>query len=113
MNNLKFSIYTLGCKTNQSESDCIASDLTGRGFLIVSIKEKPDLLFSCGAAIAPPIFLAGKILGCRLVFMEPYDFIAFPSLSGKIVSFFVDRLLVQHEVQKKHFKNAEYWGASI
>jgi len=42
MINLKFSIYTLGCKTNQSESDCIASDLISRGFQIVSLKEKPD-----------------------------------------------------------------------
>jgi len=42
MNNLKFSIYTLGCKTNQSESDCIASDLISCGFRAVSLNEKPD-----------------------------------------------------------------------
>ena len=30
-------------------------------------KEKPDLLISCGAAIAPPIFLAGKLLSCQLI----------------------------------------------
>ncbi|MCL4416906.1 MAG: tRNA (N(6)-L-threonylcarbamoyladenosine(37)-C(2))-methylthiotransferase MtaB [Actinobacteria bacterium] len=42
MNNLKFSIYTLGCKTNQSESDCITNDLISRNFQIVSLNEKPD-----------------------------------------------------------------------
>jgi len=31
----KFSIYTLGCKTNQSESDFIAKALTERGFKLV------------------------------------------------------------------------------
>lgn len=76
-------------------------------------KEKPNLIFSCGAGIAPPVFLAGKILGCKLVFMEPYDFIFYPSLSGRLVSFFVDKLLVQQRVQKKFFKKAEFWGATI
>lgn len=76
-------------------------------------KEKPDLLFSTGAGIAPPFFLVGKILGCKLIFMEPYDFIAFPSLSGRIISLFVDKLLVQHESQKKFFNKAEFWGSTI
>jgi len=44
MNNFKFLIYTLGCKTNQSESDYITSKLTGNGFRIVPLKEKPDFV---------------------------------------------------------------------
>lgn len=76
-------------------------------------KERPDVLFSCGAGIAPPIFLAGKLLGCKLIFMEPYDFIAYPSLSGRLVAPIVDKLLVQHKSQKKFFKKAEFWGATI
>ena len=82
------------------------------GFSILR-KEKPDLLFSCGAGITPPIFLAGKILGCRLIFMEPYDFISYPSLSGKLVSFIVDKLLIQQKVQKKFYSKAEFWGTTI
>jgi UDP-N-acetylglucosamine:LPS N-acetylglucosamine transferase len=82
------------------------------GFSILR-REKPDLLFSCGAGIAPPIFLAGKILCCRLIFMEPYDFISCPSLSGRLVSPIVDKLLVQHKTQKKFFKKAEFWGATL
>ena len=76
-------------------------------------KERPDLLFSCGAGIAPPVFLTGKILGCKLIFMEPYDFVAYPSLSGRLVVPIVDKLLVQHEIQKKFFKKAEYWGSTL
>ncbi len=83
-------------------------------FLAIKIlkKEKPDLLISCGAGIAPPFFLVGKILGCKLIFIEPYDFIAHPSLSGRLVKPLVDKLLVQHERQKKFFKNAEFWGST-
>jgi len=88
MNNLKFSIYTLGCKTNQSESDCIASDLISSGFLIVSLKEKPDfsIINTCSVTSASdskarqlirrikqsnPV---GKIIvtGCFVVFNEKF-----------------------------------------
>lgn len=81
--------------------------------LAILRKEKPDLLFSLGAGIAPPIFLAGKLLGCKLIFMEPYDFIAYPTLSGRLVAPILDKLLVQHKEQKEFFKKAEYWGSTI
>lgn len=76
-------------------------------------KEQPDVLFSCGAGIAPPVFLVGKLMGCKLIFMEPYDFTSHPSLSGRLVARLVDRLLVQHKCQKDFFKRAEYWGATL
>lgn len=82
------------------------------GFKIL-LKEKPDLLISCGAGIAPPVFLVGKILGCKLIFIEPYDFIAYPSLSGKMVSLLVDKLLIQNLEQRKFFKKAEFWGSTL
>lgn len=76
-------------------------------------RESPDLLISCGAGIAPPIFLIGKLLGCKLIFIETYDFIQYPSLSGRLVAPFVDKLLVQLKKQKKFYKKAEYWGATL
>lgn len=89
---------------------------TFRNFILglrILIKEKPDLLFSCGAGIAPPIFLAGKLLGCKLIFMEPFDFIAFPSLSGKMAYRIVDKFLIQQKVQEKFYPRAEFWGSSL
>ena len=82
------------------------------GFKILK-KEKPDLLVSCGAGIAPPIFLAGKLLGCKLVFMEPYDFIAYPSLSGRLIAPIADKILVQHKRPKRFYKKSQYWGGTI
>lgn len=80
------------------------------GFKIV-VKEKPDLLVSTGAGIAPPIFLAGKILGCQLIFIDSYSFVKYPSLSARIVNFLVDKLLVQHPKVVKFLKRGEFWGA--
>ncbi len=88
MNNLKFSIYTLGCKTNQSESDYIASELSSHGFHIVSLKEKPDfsIINTCTVTSASDSKArqlirrikqsnpAGKIIvtGCFVVFNEKF-----------------------------------------
>ena len=40
---MKFSIETLGCKVNQSESDFIAKKLMEKGIEPVSWKEHPDI----------------------------------------------------------------------
>lgn len=88
MNDLKFSIYTLGCKTNQSESDYIASELISHGFELVSLKEKPDfsIINTCTVTSASDSKARqlirrikksnpeGKIIvtGCFIVFNEKF-----------------------------------------
>lgn len=74
-------------------------------------RERPSLLISCGAAIAPPFFYVAKFMGIRTVFIEPYDFIAYPSLSGRLVAPIVDVLLVQHKKQLSFYRNAIFVGA--
>lgn len=76
-------------------------------------RERPDVLISCGAGIAPPFFYAGKLMGMKLVWMEPYDFIASPSLSGRLVAPVADELLVQHEEQRRFYKRAVFRGAVL
>ncbi len=75
--------------------------------------ERPKLLISSGAGIAPPFFYVGKLLGIMTVFIEPYDFVAYPSLSGRLVSPIADVMLVQHRRQKKFYRNALYKGAIL
>lgn len=48
--------------------------------------EKPSVVISCGAGIAPPFFLAAKIMGIHTIYIEPIDFIQKPSLTG-VLSF--------------------------
>lgn len=77
-------------------------------------KEKPDILISTGAGISVPFFLVGKLLfKTKLIFVEPYDFIQYPSLTGRIVYNFVDLFLIQHDFQKKWYPKAEYWGSLL
>lgn len=80
----------------------------------IFLKEKPTVLISCGAGIAIPFFIIGKIFfRIRLIYIESYDFISYPSMTGKILYRFSDLFLVQHKIQKKWYPNAKYTGSLL
>ena len=89
-----------------------------RNFLLalkILLKEKPDVMISTGAAIAVPFFIVTKFLKIKTIYIEPVDFIFFPSLTGKIIYFFnlASLFLVQDKKQKKFYKTAKFWGATL
>lgn len=61
----------------------------------VLARERPDLVFSTGAAIALPFFAQASHFGARTAFLEPVDRITSASLSGLLVYPFADQILVQ------------------
>lgn len=81
--------------------------------LQIIFRQKPDVIVSCGAGIAPPVFIAGKLLGAQLIFIDSISFVKYPSLSAKIISLFADKTLVQHEHMAKTLYGAEYWGSIL
>ncbi|GAH94597.1 unnamed protein product, partial [marine sediment metagenome] len=56
----------------------------------ILIEERPDIIVSTGAGVAVPFFYIGKLLGAKLIYMEVYDRIDSPTLTGKIVYPIVD-----------------------
>ncbi len=82
--------------------------------MVIFMKEKPTVLISCGAGIAVPFFVIGKLFfRTRVIFIESYTFTRSQSLTGKVLYQFVDLFLVQHQFQKKWYPNAQYWGSLI
>ena len=69
-------------------------------------RERPDVLVSTGAAVALPFFLVAKVLGIRTVFIECYDRITLPILTGRLCYPLSDLFVVQWEEQKKAFPEA-------
>ena len=69
-------------------------------------KEKPELIISSGAAVAVPFFYLGKIMGIKLIYIEVFDRIDKPTITGKIVYPIADRFIVQWEEQKKVYPKA-------
>ena len=74
-------------------------------------KEKPNLIVSSGAAIAVPFFYIGKLFGAKLIYIEVFDRIDKPTVTGKIVYPITDKFIVQWEEQKKVYPKAICLGS--
>jgi len=72
--------------------------------------EKPDLIISTGAGISVPFFYVGKLFGSKLIFIEVFDRIDSPTLSGRLVYPIVDAFIVQWEGQKKFYPKGQFLG---
>lgn len=76
----------------------------------ILMRERPDFIISTGAGVAVPFFWLGKLFGCKLIYMEVFDRIDSPTLTGRLVYPFTDKFLVQWEEQKAFYPKGEYWG---
>ncbi len=74
-------------------------------------KEKPDLIVSSGAAVAVPFFYLGKLFGAKTVYMEVFDRIDAPTLTGRLVHPIADRFIVQWEEMEQVYSKAINLGS--
>lgn len=79
--------------------------------LKIIIKEKPDLIISSGAAVAVPFFYIGKIFGVKLIYIEVFDRIDKPTVTGKMVYPITDKFIVEWEEMKKVYPKAIKLGS--
>ena len=81
-------------------------------FLAIRIlnKERPDVIISSGAAVAVPFFYVGKLFGAKTVYIEVFDRINKPTVTGRIVYPVTDLFVVQWEEMKKVYPKAVNLG---
>lgn len=81
-------------------------------FLKIFLKEKPDIVISCGAGQVVPCFLVSKIFGSVNVYIETFCAVDQPSLTGKLVYKLrlYDYFYVQWEELLRYFPGAKYSG---
>ncbi|MSQ02271.1 MAG: UDP-N-acetylglucosamine--LPS N-acetylglucosamine transferase [Myxococcales bacterium] len=76
--------------------------------------ERPDILVSNGAGLAVPFFWIGKLFfGCRTVYIEVYDRIDSPTLTGRLVRPVLDKMVVQWEEQKAFYPEGINLGSVL
>jgi len=63
--------------------------------------------------VAVPFFYIGKILGCKLVYIEVFDRIDLPTLTGKLVYPITDLFLLQWEEQKRFYPKGIVIGGFV
>lgn len=75
-------------------------------------KEKPDLIISTGAAVAVAFFYVGKIFyKTKNIFIEVFDRIDKPTLTGKTVYRVSDHFIVQWKEMIKVYPKAKCFGS--
>lgn len=74
-------------------------------------KEKPDLIVSSGAAVAVPFFWLGKLFGAKTIYVEVFDRIDKPTMTGRLVSPVTDRFVVQWEEMRRVYPKSVCLGS--
>lgn len=101
-------MYSCHFPTNRNLKNLIKNT-----FLAIKVlkKEKPDVIISSGAAVAAPFFYIGKLFGAKTVYIEVFDRIDKPTVTGKLVYPVTDKFIVQWEEMKKVYPKAINLGS--
>ncbi len=81
--------------------------------LRIFIKEKPGIVVSTGAGVAVPFLWLGKLFGAKTVYIEVYDRVFSPTLTGKLVYPVTDLFVLQWEEQRKFYPKGVYLGGLL
>lgn len=84
-------------------------------FLAIKIfyKTRPDVIVSNGAGIAFPFFLVAKLIRVKTVYIEVYDRVDMPSLTGRLCYPLTDLFVLQWEEQKDFYPKGVNVGRMI
>lgn len=81
--------------------------------LLLRRARRPQLIVSTGAGVAFPFFVLGRLLRIPTVFIEVYDRIDSPTLTGRLCRPFASLFLVQWEEQRRMYPEAVVVGNLI
>ncbi|MBL8929985.1 MAG: hypothetical protein JNL54_07680 [Kineosporiaceae bacterium] len=76
-------------------------------------RRRPDVVVSTGAGVAVPFFLVAKLLRVPTVYLEVYDRMDSPTLTGRLCRPFTDAMLVQWEEQRELYRGADVVGCVL
>jgi len=74
-------------------------------------RRRPDVVVSTGAAVAVPFFLAARTMRIPTVYVEVYDRIDSPTLTGRLCRPFASLFCVQWSEQTVFYKGSQLVGS--
>lgn len=69
-------------------------------------RSRPDVVVSVGAGVSVPFFLLARLFGIHTVYIECFDRITMPTLSGRLCYPMSDIFCVQWEEQLRYYPDA-------
>ncbi|GAA1249807.1 UDP-N-acetylglucosamine--LPS N-acetylglucosamine transferase [Prauserella halophila] len=76
-------------------------------------RERPDVVVSNGAGVAFPFFVVARALRVRTIYLEVFDRIDRPSLTGMLCYPLADHFCLQWEEQRRIYPEGIYVGAAL
>ncbi len=73
-------------------------------------RERPDVVVSSGAGVAFPFFLLARLFGMKTVYIEVYDRIDSPTLTGRLCHPISNLFLLQWEEQRRFYPRGQLVG---
>lgn len=73
-------------------------------------RQRPDVVVSNGAAVAFPFFLLARLFRIKTVYVEVYDRIDLPTLTGRLCYPLSDLFLLQWDEQKRFYPRGRVIG---
>lgn len=101
-------VYTCHYPTNRNIPNLIKNTILAVKILRV---EHPDVIISTGAAVAIPFFLLGRLFHSRRVFIEVFDRLDKPTITGRICHRHSDLFIVQWESMLDVYPGSVYLGS--
>jgi beta-1,4-N-acetylglucosaminyltransferase len=71
---------------------------------------RPDVVISTGAGVAFPFFVLARLFRAKTVYIEVYDRIDVPTLTGRLCYPLASRFLLQWPAQKRFYPRGEVIG---
>lgn len=75
--------------------------------------ERPDVVISDGAGVAFPFFLIARATGIRTVYLEVFDRITRPTLTGRLCYPLTELFLIQWPEQAVHYPRGQLIGCLL
>jgi len=75
--------------------------------------ERPDVVISEGAGVAFPFFLVARALGVPTAYLEVYDRITMPTLTGRLCYPITSLFLLQWPEQAQHYPRGQVIGCLL
>ena len=80
----------------------------------ICIKYKPKYIVTTGAGLAIPMFIVGRVLGKKLIFIESRARVYTKSASGKLLGKLSHKVIVQWpEMLEVYGEKANYYGTLV
>jgi UDP-N-acetylglucosamine:LPS N-acetylglucosamine transferase len=74
------------------------------------LRERPTHIISTGAAVAVPFFWIGRLLGATTIYIEVFDRVDGPTLTGRIVRPVTSHFFVQWPEQLAFYRGSRLLG---